>query len=131
MADLITITGSIARIEFDKVRKLKPRHRFIRAAVITSGKSITELVADYFGGHPYLVQALLAPGLVGTESLTLDDASDLIDQFLDKGGKPEQLRNALVTILASYLHVEVQKTEEEDPAVPNADSPALPGPDAD
>lgn len=128
---LIQVIGSTARIEFDRVRKLKPRHRFIRNAVISSGKAVNELVLDHFGGHPFLLMALLAPALGATETLTLDDASDLIDQYRDKGGTAEELRQALLLLLSDYLHVEIVKPDTEDSDNPNAATQVEPGPSAD
>jgi hypothetical protein len=133
MADLIRFTGNIARIEFDKERKLKPKHRYIRAAVQNASrdagqtKSVADLTLDPFSGHPYLIQALLAPNWTDKEALTLDQASDLIDDYYEKGGKPIDLQNGLVTLLADYLHIEVTKHEDEGDDVPNADTPAPPG----
>lgn len=121
--DLIKITGSVARISFDRIRKLKPQHRYIRAAVQESGKPVNELIRDMFGGLPYLLQALLTPALGNDETLSLDQTSDLIDQYLDQGGTLLELQRALLKILADYMHIELKPVETEDVAedvAPNA-----------
>lgn len=120
------------RITFDKERKLKARHKFIREAVRTSGKAITELLQDPFGGFPYLVQALLQPGAPINEPITIDKASDLIDAFVDNGGRIEDLQSKLVLLLQSYMRIEVTPTpDEEEKGDPNAATPVAPGPSSD
>lgn len=123
----------VVRLEFDKVRKLKARHRFIRDVVRASGKSVTDLVQDPFGGHPFLIQALLTPSSAVNESISLDKASDLLDAYYDKGGTVEKLRNALIDVLGQYLHVESTPTQEEEETddAPNVATPEQPGVDAD
>lgn len=120
---------TVIRLEFDRVRKLKPRHRYIRDAVRASGKSVTELVADPFGGHPFLIQALVQPSANKGENISLDKASDLLDDYYDKNGTVEALRTALMEVLGAYLHIEMTPTEDEAEGddVPNGDSPAQPG----
>jgi hypothetical protein len=121
---------SVVKVEFDRTRKLKAKHRHLRDAVRVSGKSITDLIADPFGGFPYLVQALLQPSANVGENITLDKASDLLDVYFEKGGTVEQLQKALVETLSSYLQIEITPTadEEEETGSPNADSPDAPGP---
>ena len=123
----------VVRLEFDKVRKLKARHRFIRDVVRASGKSVTDLVQDPFGGHPFLIQALLTPSSAVNESISLDKASDLLDAYYDKGGTVEKMRNSLIEVLGQYLHVESTPTqqEEETDESPNGDTPEQPGADVD
>jgi len=121
--------ADVVRITFDKERKLKPKHKYLREAVRVSGKSITELITDPFGGFPFLVQALLQPsGAVG-EHISLDKASDLIDEFFEKGGTVEKLQKALVQSLSGYLQIESTPTsdEDEEAADPNASTPVEPG----
>lgn len=121
---------TVVRLEFDKVRKLKARHRNLRDAVRTSGKSITELLTDPFGGYPYLVQALLVPSADRNESITLDKASDFIDLFIEKHKSIEPLTRGLIEALSAYLHVEMTPTEDEKDAdgnLPNAGTPGRPG----
>jgi hypothetical protein len=117
--------GDAVRLVFDKERKLKARHKYIRNAVIASGKGVQELLADPFGGFPYIVQALIQPGLASNESVSLDKASDLIDQYLDKGGTMLNLHAALLQCVASYTRFEATPTKEESD--PNGDSPEEPG----
>jgi hypothetical protein len=121
---------SVVRLDFGdgKQRKLKCRHKFLREAVRVSGKSVTELINDPFGGYPYLLQALLQPG--STEGITLDKASDLIDSYLDAHNNIKGLTTALVQVISGYLQIEMTPTEDEeseDGTVPNADSPVAPG----
>ncbi len=114
------------KIVFDKERKLKARHRYIRNAVIQSGKSINELISDPFGGAPYLLSALLQPGASSTETITIDRASDLIDIFVDNGGSVEELVTQMATLVKNYLQLENTPTQEETEN-PNALSPAASG----
>jgi hypothetical protein len=118
--------GDAVRLVFDKERKLKARHKYIRNAVITSGKSIQALLADPFGGFPYVLQALIQPGVASNETISLDKASDLIDLYMDKGGTTEQLQAAMVQCVQSYMRIEGTPTPEETDD-PNGDSPAAPG----
>lgn len=135
--DLIRVTGDIARIKFDGVneRKLKPTHGYIRKAIAAATRelgqpvSVAQLATDWFNGHPFLIWAMLAPTLKTNQSITPDNASDLIDEFLKNGGKSQELQNALVTILAEYLHVEVAQKDDEDDD-PNAQAPNA-GPETD
>ena len=120
-------------LEFDRRRKLHARHRYVRECVRASGKPVTELVQDPFGGHPFLIQALLTASASEKENITLDKASDLLDAYYDKGGTLDDLRNALMEVLSAYLHIEQRPApgEEVDDSNPNADSPAAPGPSVD
>lgn len=133
MDELIKVTGKVARIVFDEERKLIPKHKYIRAAIAQasrefgSPRSVSDMVFDHFTGHPYLVQALAVPFLKKNETVTVDQASDWIDAYLENGGTPLNLQNALMEILADYLHIELTKTEDEGADVPNAASPAAPG----
>jgi len=123
----------VRRLEFDRVRKLKPRMRYVRDAVRASGKSVTELVGDPFGGHPFLIQALVQPSANQGENISLDDASDLLDEYYDKGGTIKKMRETLMEVLSAYLHVEATPTdaESEGDDAPNGASPAPPGPTDD
>lgn len=120
-------------LEFDRRRKLKPRHRFIRDAVRASKQSVTELLQDPFGGHPFLIQALLQPSAAQGENMTLDKASDFLDAYYEKGGTVETMRNTLMEVLGAYLRIELTPTDEEEASddVPNADTPGEPGPSGD
>ena len=127
--------ASVVRIDFGDgkgPRKLKCRHKFIRDVVRTSGKSISELINDPFGGYPFLLQALLAP--VSRDGISLDQASALIDSYLDANHDIAGLTKALIQALSGYLNIEMTPTEDEtgeDGIAPNADSPGEPGPSAD
>lgn len=113
-----------------------PTHKNVRKAIAAATKemgqpmSVRDLATDWFNGHPFLVWGLMAPFVVGAKTLSVDDASDLIDQYLKNGGTSQELQNALVTILATYLNVEVVKQTVEGDDVPNADTPDQPGPSA-
>ncbi len=122
----------VVKVEFDVERKLLCRHRYMREAVRASGKSITELVNDPFGGYPYLVQALLAARWKDDKPLTIDKASDLIDDYVDKHKSLDGLTKALIKALSSYLHIEVTATDDDDDAVTEgkAATPGEPGPSA-
>lgn len=107
----------VIRVQFEEdkpARKLKPKHRHIRAAVVDSGKSIGDLLGDWAGGWPYLLRALLKEG---DPSVTIDKASDLIDSYFAlHTGNPkamEELGNALGQSLALYVHVEITPRAEE------------------
>lgn len=120
MSDLIQVQGGIARVEFDKVRKLKPTHGAISRAIAAASRdlnrsvSVSDLVGDVFVGQRYLLQALLFPALAPNENLSLDKVSELVDEFRKKGGKLGELQSAMVLILADYLGVETTKTPDED-----------------
>jgi hypothetical protein len=114
------------KVVFDKERKLKARHRPIRNAVIQSGKSVEQLLADPFGGHAYLLAALLQPATEGLEAITIDRASDLIDKFVDRGGSVEWLAEQMAMLVKNYLSIEKTPTQEETEN-PNAPSPAASG----
>lgn len=125
--------ADVVRVEFDRVRKLKPRHRYLREAVRASGKSITELMADPFGGFPYLIQALTVPSANVGEAISIDKASEFLDAYFEKGGTVAKLQAQLVDVLSAYMNIEVAPAPEEegDDDSPNADSPVAPGPSAD
>lgn len=135
MADLIKIRGSIAKIQFDQERTLIPKHKYIRNAVIASGKSLLQLLDDPFGGIPFVLQALIEPALPEGQDFSIDQASDLIDQYLQNArtanmkAPMRELQKALLTILADYLYIELKsKTDvpaETDEEVPNAPSPVV------
>jgi hypothetical protein len=94
--------------------KLYPMHRYLRQAVHDSGKSIGELMSDPFDGYPYLLRALLTPGKDRlAKQLTLDDCSDRIDDYRKTHKGLEGLTEALVKVLALYLHIETKPREEE------------------
>ncbi len=122
----------VVKVVFDKERKLLCRHKYIREAVRQSGKSISELVNDPFGGYPFLIQALLAPRWIDKEPLTLDKASDLIDTYVDENHSMHGLTRALVQSLSGYLHIEQQPTDDEEPVTEGkAAPPGEPGPSVD
>lgn len=133
--DLIRFTGSIARITFDKERKLKATHGAISRVLTLAQKelgrpvSIVELNNDVFVGQRLLIMALLAPGLQN-ETLTLDKVSDLIDVYRKAGGSLTDLQTAVTKLLAEYLGVEMTRQDDEGDDVPNGATPASPGPDA-
>jgi hypothetical protein len=121
-------------LEFDKRRKLKCKHKYIRDAVRTSGKSVVELLNDPFGGWPFLLSALLMPGADVNEGIGIDKASDLIDIFVEKHGSMKPLSDGLVQALSAYLRIELTPTDDEkdeEGNLPNADSPVMPGPSTD
>ena len=122
--------AKVSRLDFGDgvTRKLKCRHRFMREAVRASGKSITELASDPFGGYAYLLQALLQPG--SKDPISLDRASELIDLYMDNHDGMTGLTKALSEALTGYLSIEATPTEDEANeagTLPNADSPAAPG----
>lgn len=123
--------ADVIRLEFDKERPLKVRHRFIRDAVRVSGRSISELIGDPFGGWPYLIQALV--NAKTTQPITLDKASDLIDDYREKNQSIKGIAEALNKLLSDYVNLESTPTEDEEASaaendtVPNAASPELPG----
>lgn len=120
--------ADVIRVEFDTERPLKARHRFLREAVRVSGRSISELLNDPFGGWPYLLQATVNAKTV--QPITLDKASDLIDIYRDKHQSIEGLATVLAKLLSDYVKVEATPTTEEDEAAeaageaPKAGSPA-------
>lgn len=118
------MAGSVVRLEFDKERKLKARHKFIRDAVNNSGKSIAQLVNDPFGGYPYILQALLQPG--SRDTITLDKASELIDAYLDRHESIDGLTKGIIECLSGYLHIEVTPADSEEDEG-NEATPATPG----
>lgn len=136
MAKLIEISsnakGTVARVEFDKVRKLKATHGALADILATAqsqlGRSVSvqELAMDLFVGNRYLVFALLIPDLQSNEKLTLSKVSRYIDQFYEKGGKPEELQDAIATVLSDYLQIEKKPTEDESD-IPNAPAPIASG----
>jgi hypothetical protein len=117
----------ILRLEFDKVRKLKVQHRYLRQACQSSGKSIVELVNDPFGGYPYVLQALLLPTWIDDKPCSIDKASDLIDAYVEKAGGLDGLTKAFIQLLQGYLHIETTPASDEDPEK-NEDTPDEPGP---
>jgi hypothetical protein len=135
MADLIKIRGSIAKIQFDQERTLIPKHKYIRNAVLASGKNLLELLDDPWGGLPFVIQALIEPGLPQGEDFTIDQASELIDKYLENArlenvkAPMRQLQKALLTILMDYCSIEFQAKkepvalEEEAGGAPNVPSP--------
>jgi hypothetical protein len=132
MADLIQMNGRTAKIEFDKVRKLKPTHGAVSNALMLASKdygrplSVSDLIGDVFVGQRYLLLALLSPALAPNENMTLNKVSDLIDAFRDKGGKIGDLKEAITLLLAEYLGIETTKTDDEDDD-PNETAPAATG----
>ncbi len=128
------MTQALVKLEFDRPRILKCKHKHIRDAVRASGKSVIELLNDPFGGWPFLLSALLLPGTKFDENMSLDKASDLIDTFVEKHGSLKDLGAGLSQALAGYLNIELTPADDETDAegnVPNADSPVVPGLSAD
>jgi hypothetical protein len=120
--------AEVVRLEFDRSRKLKCKHRYMREAVRASGKSILELLNDPFGGYPFLLQALLQAG--SAKAISIDEASDLIDTYVEKHGSMTGLTEGLIKAVSSYMHLEVTPTEDEadeDGNLPNVDTPVAPG----
>lgn len=134
MSDLIQLNGRTAKIEFDKIRKLKPTHGAISNALAAASRdlgrqvSVGEMVVDVFNGQRYLLQALLAPALASNENLTLNRVSELVDIYRDKGGTVADLQHAMTAVLADYLGIEMAADDEDDD--PNATAPVVQGPDA-
>jgi hypothetical protein len=120
----VALVADFVRLEFDKTRKLKARHRHIRDAVRESGRPITELVNDPFGGIPYVLRALLQGG--AGDTVTLDAASDLIDVWMERHGDIVPLQKAIVGVLSGYLRIEQTPSEEEPEG--EAPTPVAPGP---
>src|SRR5688500_11872079 len=123
MAD--STRNSVVRLEFDRERKLKPKHKYLREAVRQSGRSITELLNDPFNGYPWLLQALLTPSAQTNETITLDKCSEFIDIYCDKHGSIVGLSQGLTKCVMSYMGIEAQPTADEAAAdsPPNEDSP--------
>jgi len=101
-------------------RKLKARHRRLRDAVRVSGKSISELLGDPFGGWPFLIQALINAKAV--KPITLDDASDLIDDYRDHHSSIKGLAEALGKLMGDYVSLEATPTEDETAAAEATDT---------
>ncbi len=120
--------ADFARVIFDKERKLKARHRHLRDAVVSSGKPITELINDPFGGMPYVLLALLRGG--SPEALDLNKASDFIDIYVDKHEDLGTLQKTIIDVLSGYLHIE-QTPTEDDPKEAEGEAPAPAGPTSD
>jgi hypothetical protein len=116
----------VVRITLDgKERKLKARHRHVRDARIESDKTVIELLQDPWGGYPYLLRALLRHR---EPNLSLDDASNLIDDWMDNNPSMEGLTKAITSALANYMHIELTPSDEEKTeAEGNAEAPAEPG----
>lgn len=113
--------AAVVRLMFDRERKLVAKHKYIREAVRTSGKTIQQLVNDPFGGHPYLLAALLELDQKANErALSLDRASELLDLFYEKGGTLVELTQGLLKVVESYLRIENTPGPSEDP---NGSSP--------
>jgi hypothetical protein len=110
------------KLLFDAERKLVARHRYIREAVRQSGKAIDQLLNDPFGGHAYLVLALLQPGAASNEVMNLERASDLIDAYYKNGGDVMKLTSALTQVVSAYLRIENTPIPEEG-SDPNAQAP--------
>jgi hypothetical protein len=72
--------------------KLKARHRDLRDVVHDTGKSLQALYADWADGWPYLLQYFAR---ARQEPITLDDASDIMDTWIQqpdpKTGKKREL----------------------------------------
>lgn len=108
--------ATVVRLMFDRERKLKAEHRFLREARRQSNKSIQELLNDPFDGYPWLLQALLELDNKANEpTLTLNRASELIDIYLKKGGKMPELGQALLNCVSAYMGIEHRPAEGEDP----------------
>jgi hypothetical protein len=99
--------GAYARRE----RKLQPKHKHLRDAVLESGKSFNELMADPFGGYPYLLRAMLKHG---QPTITLDQCSDLIDSYADAHDGITGLTESLIKALSLYLHIELTPADDEE-----------------
>jgi hypothetical protein len=118
--ELIRFTGSIARVQFDKERKLKATHSAISWVLTLAQKelgravSLQELNGDLFVGQRLLILALLKPNLQPNEKVSLDKVSELIDEYRKQGGKLSDLQDAVTELLADYLGVEVTRQDDED-----------------
>ncbi len=124
------MTQALVKLDFDRPRVLKCKHKHIRDAVRASGKSVIELLNDPFGGWPFLLSALLIPGTKFDENMSLDKASDLIDTFVEKHGSLKDLGAGLSQALAGYLNIELTPTPDEvdeDGNLPNVATPDQPG----
>jgi hypothetical protein len=122
-----TVFNDFAKIELDKERKIKVRHRYVREVEDETGKSIQQLMSTA-GGQAYVLRALLQGG--SGEKITLNRASELIDERRDRGLKHKDLVEQLNAVLLGYFNIENTPAEDEkkDGAPGEADTPATPGP---
>lgn len=102
------------RIEFRGVsRRLKYKHRDLRDAVKESGKPVEQMLGDPFDGWPHLLRA----GLRWQDTkFTLDNASDLIDEWKDAhsddpGGALSGLGELIIDALETAKFIKIQRPE--------------------
>lgn len=76
MAEAIKTDANFVRIALDIPRKLRFKHKDLRDAVQTTGKSIGELYMDVFNGWPYLL-------LFGLRWQDLKVTPDKCSEFMD------------------------------------------------
>jgi hypothetical protein len=129
--DMTTVRyDDFGRIELDKERKIKVRHRYIREVEEETGKSIQQLMGTA-GGQAHVLRALLQGG--SGEKVTINRASELIDARRDRGLKHKDLVESINAVLLGYFNIENTPTEDEVKAGNSgeADTPATPGPDSE
>lgn len=107
--------AEVVRLEIgqEKRFKIKYRHRDLRDVVEKTGKSIGDLFGDPFGGWPYL---LLYGRRFENPRMTLDDASNLIDEYIGEGGEFSKIGELLTKAmeLSGYIKFEQAKPEEDE-----------------
>lgn len=97
-------------IMLDRPRKLLYRHKDIRDAVNSSGKSIVMLLDDLFGGWPYL----LLHGLRHQDTrLTLDDCSEMLDRVAQSGEPIKTVQDKLIAAIEKTGFIKIQRPESE------------------
>lgn len=120
----------VVRLVFDKERKLQVRMKFVRQVLSEASRDVERdvILSDLFTqpmfGYPYLVKAMLAPKWIDKKPLTLDHASDLIDDYIDNGGSMDTLAAALMDAFKGYLNIEATPVDDEDV---EGNSPTLAG----
>ncbi len=110
------------RITFTQVdgrRKMRFRQRDLRDVVLLTKRPIGELMGDPFGGWPYLLQH----GLRSYDpTLTLDQASDLMDQWIhesdpegDKTRTLDELGQKLLDALnaSGFVRIDLKRKDAE------------------
>jgi len=121
----IDFDGSDARLGAaeatpDGRRKLRFRHKDLRDVVTDTGKSVTELLQDPFGGWAHLIQYGLRWGDL---KINLDKASELIDLWVETHSHEDQplssLGDKLLEALNASGFIKIKaEGQDEKPAGP-------------
>ncbi len=129
--------AEVVRLELaDGIRKkLVAKHRHMQSAVDETGKPITDLLKDPFGGYPHLLRALLREQ---DPTITPKRCSDLIDEYIDAHEDADDplsdLGLLIMKALQKYLSIEITPTKDEEDASgerPPQDGSVLPLPSND